>query len=45
MTDTSHHVDRRVPHGLVVLAWLWPVIPAAYGLYQLMTKVPALFGH
>ena len=29
---------------VVVLAWLWVLIPLAYGLYQLVVKIPALFG-
>jgi hypothetical protein len=27
-----------------VLAWLWVLIPLGYGLYQLLIKIPALFG-
>jgi hypothetical protein len=27
-----------------VLAWLWVLVPFGYGLYQLLTKIPALFG-
>jgi hypothetical protein len=27
-----------------VLAWLWVLIPFCYGLYQLLIKIPALFG-
>ena len=27
-----------------VIAWLWVLIPFAYGLYQLVVKIPALFG-
>ena len=30
--------------AVAVLAWLWVLIPLAYGLYQLVTKIPALFG-
>jgi hypothetical protein len=26
-----------------ILAWLWVLIPFAYGLYQLLVKIPALF--
>ena len=26
-----------------ILAWLWVLIPFAYGLYQLVIKIPALF--
>jgi hypothetical protein len=29
---------------LVVLAWLWVAVPFGYGLYQLLIKIPALFG-
>jgi hypothetical protein len=29
---------------LVVLAWLWVSVPFAYGLVQLVTRIPALFG-
>ncbi|RZT87735.1 hypothetical protein EV383_4661 [Pseudonocardia sediminis] len=27
-----------------VVAWLWVVVPFGYGLYQLLIKIPALFG-
>ena len=27
-----------------VLAWVWVLIPLGYGLYQLLIKIPALFG-
>lgn len=27
-----------------VLAWLWVLVPFGYGLYQLLIKIPALFG-
>jgi hypothetical protein len=26
------------------LAWAWVVVPFLYGLYQLLIKIPALFG-
>ena len=29
---------------VVVLAWLWVLIPLGYGLYQLVIEIPALFG-
>jgi hypothetical protein len=29
---------------LTVLAWAWVVVPFLYGLYQLVIKIPALFG-
>ncbi|HEY0814660.1 MAG TPA: hypothetical protein VGE11_15380 [Pseudonocardia sp.] len=27
-----------------VIAWLWVLIPFGYGLYELVIKIPALFG-
>lgn len=27
-----------------VLAWLWVAVPFGYGLYELVLKIPALFG-
>jgi hypothetical protein len=27
-----------------VLAWIWVLVPFGYGLYQLVVKIPALFG-
>ncbi|MEJ3652755.1 hypothetical protein WEH80_07200 [Actinomycetes bacterium KLBMP 9759] len=27
-----------------VLLWLWVLVPFGYGLYQLLIKIPALFG-
>lgn len=29
---------------LTVLAWAWVIVPFGYGLYQLLVKIPALFG-
>ncbi len=29
---------------LTALAWAWVVVPFLYGLYQLLIKIPALFG-
>ncbi len=29
---------------LVALVWLWVFVPFGYGLYQLVVKIPALFG-
>lgn len=29
---------------LIGLLWLWVLIPFGYGLYQLLAKIPALFG-
>ena len=46
MTDTSHRATQGgVSPVLVALAWLWVVVPFGYGLYQLLVKIPALFGH
>ena len=30
--------------ALAVFAWLWVLVPFGYGLYQLLIKIPALFG-
>jgi len=27
-----------------VLAWIWVSVPLAYGIYELIVKIPALFG-
>jgi hypothetical protein len=29
---------------LAALAWIWVLVPFGYGLYQLVIKIPALFG-
>jgi hypothetical protein len=29
---------------LTVLVWAWVSVPFGYGLYQLLIKIPALFG-
>ncbi|MGH3901891.1 MAG: MFS transporter small subunit [Pseudonocardiaceae bacterium] len=29
---------------LTVLVWAWVAVPFLYGLYQLVVKIPALFG-
>ena len=43
---TTHETtERAYPPVLMVLAWLWVLVPFAYGLYQLVIKIPALFGH
>jgi hypothetical protein len=34
----------RPPVIVMVLVWLWVVVPFCYGLYQLLVKIPALFG-
>ena len=35
---------HRVNPVLAVLAWIWVLVPFGYGLYQLVIKIPALFG-
>jgi hypothetical protein len=35
---------RPVSPVLAVLAWIWVLVPFGYGLYQLVIKIPALFG-
>jgi hypothetical protein len=30
--------------ALAALVWAWVVLPFLYGLYQLLIKIPALFG-
>jgi hypothetical protein len=37
--------EHRVSPVLAALAWLWVLVPFGYGLYQLVIKIPALFGH
>ena len=29
---------------LIALVWTWVTVPFLYGLYQLLIKIPALFG-
>lgn len=40
--STATRPAGQVP--LLVLAWLWVAVPFGYGLYQLLLKIPALFG-
>ena len=28
----------------MVLAWIWVLAPFGYGVYELVVKIPALFG-
>ena len=35
---------RPVSPILAVLAWLWVLLPFGYGLSQLLSQIPALFG-
>lgn len=42
---TTETTERRpISPALAALAWLWVLIPFGYGLYQLVIKIPALFG-
>ena len=36
--------DGAPNSALVALLWLWVLIPFGYGVYQLVIKIPALFG-
>jgi hypothetical protein len=42
---THTQTDRPISPALMVLAWLWVLVPFCYGLFQLVIKIPALFGH
>ncbi len=46
MTDltSEHRKDGALNPALIALLWLWVLIPFGYGLYQLVIKIPALFG-
>jgi hypothetical protein len=39
---TGPHLAGRAV--LTTLAWAWVAVPFLYGLYQLLIKIPALFG-
>ena len=45
MTTPGSTHDKPPTNTLVIgiIAWLWVLIPFAYGLYQLVIKIPALF--
>jgi hypothetical protein len=43
--DANVGETRPVSPVLAALAWLWVLVPFCYGLYQLLIKIPALFGH
>lgn len=36
--------DGTLSPAVALLLWLWVVVPFGYGLYQLVIKIPALFG-
>jgi hypothetical protein len=45
MSAISESTDvRSSPPAVAWLAWVWVVVPFLYGLYQLVIKIPALFG-
>ena len=45
MTTPDSTLGKPAANILVIgiVAWLWVLIPFAYGLYQLIIKIPALF--
>jgi hypothetical protein len=43
LTDGTR-AEGGLPAVLVALIWLWVLIPFGYGVYQLVIKIPALFG-
>lgn len=46
MSSSVENAEEARPAGPVLapLAWLWVLVPFGYGLYQLLLKIPALFG-
>lgn len=42
--DTTTQERSGANPVVAVLAWLWVLVPFGYGLYELLIKVPALFG-
>jgi hypothetical protein len=44
MTQSDSTETRSGPPAVAWLAWAWVLIPFLYGLYQLVIKIPALFG-
>ena len=43
-TRAGEPAGRAISPIWAVLAWLWVLVPFGYGLYQLVIKIPALFG-
>jgi len=41
--DTTHEKPGPKIVLIGIITWLWVLIPLAYGLYQLVIKIPALF--
>ena len=44
MSTQSESAPRAINPVVAALAWLWVLVPFGYGLYQLLIKIPALFG-
>ena len=44
MTDQAHEGRSGGRTALLVVAWLWVLVPFAYGLYELIRSVTRLFG-
>jgi hypothetical protein len=42
--ESSPDAARGGAPAIAWLAWVWVSAPFAYGLYQLVIKIPALFG-
>lgn len=42
-TDTAPE-HGAAPAPVTALAWLWVAIPFGWGFYELVVKIPALFG-
>jgi hypothetical protein len=42
-TPESTHDKPASTLVIGIIAWLWVLVPFAYGLYQLVIKIPALF--
>lgn len=43
MTSADNATGSAGQRILMVVAWLWVVVPFLYGLIALLAKVPALF--
>ena len=43
-TPSTRDTTGAAPAVVVVVAWLWVLLPFAYGVYELVLKVKNLFG-
>ena len=43
MSERTNRAPARSRKALGTVAWLWVGVPFAYGLIQLLAKIPALF--